>query len=369
MESPRYDYIIIGAGIAGLSTAHHLTKDGHSVLVLEEGDGTTSASFASTAEMNHDPDAHWETVVKRFGIDGAKQLWQLCANGIDLLSEFAHQIGEDHFKTDRVPAYFYAYRDEDVAALQKKYDFYTSIGAHVSFDTENLPHPRFKAVLTIHGEGVTNNQQILKVLAHTTRAQGGVIMHHQKVTSVHEGIVTTRSGAVFHGKNIVIATGDGGGLLPKSFAIEHKRTFVLSYKKENLPELFRSCVLWDTDEPYHYLRSFDSSRLWIGGEDVYEKDYTPSKKNDEEKYALLADYAKKLFDTDDSYVRESAWSGSFYPAIRGLPYIGEIAGTNHVANTAFGGTGIITSFISGYLIAAWERGELLEHKKLFATDW
>ncbi len=369
MEPREYDYVVIGAGIAGLSSAYHLSKDEHSVLVLDGSDGTTSASFASTAEMNHDPDAEWGVVTERFGIEGAKQLWQLCANGIDLLSEFAHQLGEDHFRTDRMPAYFYAYKDEDIPVLEEKYAFYKSIGAHVTLETEHLPHPSFRAVLTIHGEGVTNNQKILKILADITRVQGGDILYNQNVRSLDGGMVTTETGEVFHGKKVIIATGDGGGLLPDTFEIEHKRTFVLSYEKEQLPELFRSCVMWDTDEPYHYIRSFDGTRLWIGGEDVYENAYTPSAEADEEKYALLADYGTALFGIDHTYVRQSAWSASFFPAKRGLPYIGEIAGTNHIASTAFGGTGIITSFMSGYLIAGWEREEFLEYKKLFAIDW
>lgn len=369
MELPQYDYVILGAGIAGLSTAYHLTKDGYSVLVLESTDGSESASQASTAEMNHDPDAHWENVVEQCGIEGAKQLWKLCSNGIDLLSEFAHRTGEEHFRTDRVPAYFYTYRAEDIATLTKKHEFYESIGAHVTLETENLPNAHWKATLIIHGEGVTNNQALLESLAHATRAQGGEILHHQKVVSLEGSTVTTETGEVFTGKKTIIATGDGGGLLPDSFHIEHKRTFVLSYEKENLPELFRTSVMWDTDEPYHYIRSFDNTRLWIGGEDVYEREYTPGKEADEEKYTHLAEYGKKLFGIDESYVQESAWSGRFFSAKRGLPYIGEIEGTNHIANTAFGGTGIITSFLSGHLLAAWERGELLEYKKLFAVDW
>jgi glycine/D-amino acid oxidase-like deaminating enzyme len=337
--------------------------------VLEASDGTTSASFASTAEMNHDPDAHWETVVEHFGLEGARNLWQLCGNGIDLLSEFAHQVGEEHFRTDRVPAYFYTYREEDIDILKKKYDFYTSIGAHVSLATDHLPHESFKGVLTVHGEGVTNNQKLLKTLAHTTREQGGEIQYQQKVANIEGNTVTTETGETFTGNTIVVATGDGGGLLPDSFQIEHKRTFVLSYEKEHLPEFFRSCVMWDTDEPYHYIRSFDNTRLWIGGEDVYDPDYTARPEADEEKYAHLATYGKERFGIDASYVREGAWSASFFPAKRGLPYIGEIAGTSQIANTAFGGTGIISSFISGYLLAAWERGEMLEYKPLFATTW
>jgi glycine/D-amino acid oxidase-like deaminating enzyme len=369
MEHTEYEYIVIGAGIAGLSAAYHLVKDGYSVLVLEATDGSESASMASTAEMNHDPDANWDNIVEQFGIGGAKLLWKLCSDGIDLLSEFAHQSGEPHFGTDRVPAYFFSYRNEDTEILKKKYDFYTSIGAHVSLDTASSLHPNFHAVLTTHGEGVTNNQMLLKTLAHEVRERGGSILHNCPVSRLHGNRVITESGEEYLGKQIIVATGDGADLLSWSSEIEKKRTFVISYQRHDLPEFFRTSVMWDTDKPYHYVRSFGGNRLWIGGEDVYERDYVSSEENDGKKYAALEQYAREVLGTDDSYVHQSAWNGPFYPAKRGLPYIGVIPGTPHIASVGFGGTGIITSFLSGYLLAAWKRGELLDYQPLFAADW
>lgn len=371
MKKESYDYIIIGAGISGLSSAYYLSKDGYKVLVLEADDGKNSASFASTAEMNHDPDAHWDTVVEHFGIEGAKSLWKLCANAIDTISEFAHQVGEKHFRTDRLPAYFFTYRESDVPILKSKFDVYTSIDAHVSLDTKPRSdlHQSFKGVLTTHGDGVTNNQQLLKTLAHFVHEQEGEIVHNQKVVRIEGNTAVTVPGEVYMGEHIIIATGDGGGLVPTTLEIEHKRTFVLAYEKDNLPDLFTGSVMWDTDEPYHYMRSFDGNRLWVGGEDVYEKDYTPSTDADEKKYKALDTYAREVLGIDDTYVREGAWSAQFYPTKRGIPYIGAVEGTPQIISVGFGGTGIVTSFISGYLIAAWARGELLEYQKLFALDW
>jgi glycine/D-amino acid oxidase-like deaminating enzyme len=364
-----YDYIIIGSGIAGLSAAYHLSKDGHSVLVLEANDGERGASFASTAEMNHDPDAHWETVVKQFGIDGAKLLWKLCSDAIDTLSEFAHQNGEPHFNAERLPAYMYSYRKDDTELLKDKYDFYTSIGAHVSFDDDaSSLYPSFVSALTTHGEGVTNNQMLVTTLAHCVREQKGTILHDHPVTKIEGDVVTTPHGT-FKGKKIIIATGDGGGLLPSSVGIEKKRTFVVSYEHHDLPEFLRNSVMWDTDTPYHYIRTFAGNRLWVGGEDVHDAEYVPSEEEDEKKYALIDAYAEKILHTDGSYKRQAAWSGLFYPAKRSLPYIGEVPETHQIASVGFGGTGVITSFISGYLIAAWSRGEMLEYKPLFALDW
>jgi NADPH-dependent 2,4-dienoyl-CoA reductase/sulfur reductase-like enzyme len=65
VEIPRYgpvrrtthaDVCVVGAGIAGLSTAYFLAKEGKSVIVLDEGDigggqtGRTSAHLASAID-------------------------------------------------------------------------------------------------------------------------------------------------------------------------------------------------------------------------------------------------------------------------------------------------------------------------------
>ncbi len=108
-NSAVHDHIIIGAGIAGLSAAYHFAKDGHSVVVLEATDGKSGASFASTAEMNHDPDAKWEKVVERFGIEGAREVWELSDFAMEKLADFAHRPGEEHFGTERLPAHLLSY--------------------------------------------------------------------------------------------------------------------------------------------------------------------------------------------------------------------------------------------------------------------
>jgi glycine/D-amino acid oxidase-like deaminating enzyme len=366
-----YDYVIIGAGIAGLSAAYHLGKDGHSALVLEATDGKDGASQASTAEMNHDPDASWDKVVERHGLAGAKKVWQLSDLAIDVLTKFAHRPGEEHFGTNRLPAHLYSYHEHDAEELKNKYEFYKSIGADVTFAEDGSAlHESYKAVLTIVDEGETNNQEILKLLAHAVREQGGEIHHQTRVMRITSrgGVpaVETENGETYLGRRIIIATGDGKGLTPVPLVINRVRTFVIAYERKDMRPLFRESLMWDTDEPFHYTRSFDNTRLWVGGEDVEEKAHDP--KGDAGRYAAIENYAKDVLHLDDSYKRDGEWNAVFFPSERGLPYIGDFKDTPLSVSVGFGGSGILTSFISGYLHAAWLRGEHLEYKTLFAPE-
>lgn len=93
--------------------------------------------------------------------------------------------------------------------------------------------------------------------------------------------------------------------------IGRERTFVVSYKKQNMDKLFSSSLLWDTAEPFHYIRSFAGNRLWVGGEDVAEESYTPS--SDKRHIAALNKYSREILALDSSYVLEKkkSWSGVF----------------------------------------------------------
>ncbi len=366
----HYDYIVIGAGISGLSSAYHLSKDGYRVLVLEAEDGKNSASFASTAEMNHDPDVEWQQIIVQYGLEGARALWTLFGNTLDTLSEFAHQVGEEHFRTERVPAYLYARTEEGIRKLEGKYQQYKDIGANVSLDVTARPdlHPAFKAVLTIHGDGVTNNQHLIASLRHMILEQGGIIVNHKKVNSIQDTLVSTADGDTYLGDSIIVATGDGSGLVQLPEKVKRTVTFVVSFERHNIPDVFRNAVMWDTDEPYHYTRSFAGNRIWVGGEDVGEEEYNETPESNQKKYDALAMYAKEVLGIDESYAIQATWKGTFFTSARGLPYIGEVEGTKLLASVGFGGSGIITSFLSGFLIASWNRGELLEYKKYFTVN-
>jgi glycine/D-amino acid oxidase-like deaminating enzyme len=321
--------------------------------------------------MNHDPDADWSRVIGKFGIEGARQLWNLSDLAIAELTDFAHQDDEAHFATRRLLAHIFSYHDGETEKLREKYELYKSLGGDVSFLEDGSGFIEgFKSVLTVRGEGETNNQMILKLLAHRIRELGGEIAYHKSVERIEAeesgARVITKSGESYSAKRIIIATGDGRGLSPVPLAIKRIRTFVISYKKHGMPELFRESMLCDTDEPFHYIRSFAGNRLWVGGEDVEENEYDA--KVDQDKYKTLEKYSREVLKTDGSYERDAEWSGVFFPSERSLPYICDIPDSPISLAVGFGATGILTSFISGFLHAAWLRGDALEYKKLFALS-
>lgn len=363
-EEPVYDFLIIGAGIAGLSSAYHLAKGGRSVAVLESTDGRQSASFNSTAMMCHDPDVDWSGVISRFGVDGAKNLWELSELGMEVLTAYAHE-NIPGFITKRLPSHIFSSSVEKSEELRAQYELYRKIGIPATFAKSGSSLlSTFCSVLTVENDGVTNNQAILRTLTRRVRAMGAKVLlkHPVDAISYASGIAEASvAGKVFRAKEVIVATGEQN-LFPTLPKTKTLRTFVVGYENHALPELFRSSILWDNEEPYHYIRSFKGYTIWVGGEDVEEKNYDPKK----DYYAPLETFTKEHLLFDSTYKRTGEWSGTYYHTEIGVPYIGKVADKPLYLNLGFGGTGVILSFVSGYLLASWLNEQETKYQPLFA---
>jgi len=363
-----FDYLIIGGGIAGLSTAYHLAKDGHKVALMDKENCLNNASFNSTAITSRDPDADWEAIIKKFGWEGAKALWNLGERSLDLLTEYS-MATRPSFKTERLPALIYSPSSKTDKELKEHYELYHKLGARVVLEKNGAKiHPSFSSALTLENEGQSNNQAILKTLMPAVRKNGGKIFKYQTAVSLEKSgdayDVKTKEGKTFQADNVVLATGEGD-LRPEIKKLTKRmRTFVVAFEKKKVPELFREAVLWDVLEPYHYIRTFRGRYIWVGGNDIEDKNYDSKK----DYYADLKKYAKDFLKFGSEYKFSFSWTGTFYNSPLGLPYIDKLSGENIYVNLGFGGTGILMSFFSGHLLASWLKNKEKECQKYFKLD-
>ena len=83
------DVCVVGAGIAGLSTAYLLLKEGRSVVVLDEGPVAAGQSERTSAHLASAVDDRFYEVERLHGVEGSRASYEGNAAGIDLIERIS----------------------------------------------------------------------------------------------------------------------------------------------------------------------------------------------------------------------------------------------------------------------------------------
>src|ERR1051325_4857745 len=87
----RTEVCIVGAGIAGLTTAYLLAKEGVSVVVLDEGPIGSGQTGRTSAHLASAIDDRFVEIERLHGKENARLAYQSHAAAIDLIEQIAGQ--------------------------------------------------------------------------------------------------------------------------------------------------------------------------------------------------------------------------------------------------------------------------------------
>src|SRR5919106_6539119 len=87
LENIRTDVCIIGAGIAGVTTAYLLAQEGRSVVVLDDGPIGGGMTGRTTAHLTNAFDDRYFEVEKLHGEDGSRLIAQSHTAAIDMVAQ------------------------------------------------------------------------------------------------------------------------------------------------------------------------------------------------------------------------------------------------------------------------------------------
>ena len=89
---------------------------------------------------------------------------------------------------------------------------------------------------------------------------------------------------------------------------------MLAARLDRVPE---PALFWDTEDPYHYVRSVGDQHVLVGGEDHRTgRDAEPA-----ERLARLEEWTRKRFPVRST---EARWSHELFEPADGIPYIGAL---------------------------------------------
>ena len=352
-ENIRTDVCIIGAGIAGLTTAYLLAQEGRSVVVLDDGPIGGGMTGRTTAHLTNAFDDRYLDVEKLHGEEGARQTARSHTAAIDKVEEIVRKEQID-CEFERVDGFLFApppdteaLLDDELAATHRAGLLEVEKVARAPIDSfDTGPALRYPRQAQFHPLAY------LSGLTRAIRRDGGRLFQQTHATVIEGGEnarVETSAGPIVNCDVIVVATNTP---VNDRVAIHTKQAPYVTYViGAAIPkDAVTRALYWDTLDPYHYIRlqSYkDRDVLIVGGEDHK----TGQADNCAERYARLEKWARKCF----PQIREIEfrWSGQVMEPVDYLAFIGRnpLDSDNVFIATGDSGQGMTHGTIAGILLS------------------
>lgn len=352
-KNERTGVVVVGSGIAGLSTAYELLLHDIDVVVVDRGKIGKGMTARTTAHLSPICDDTFESFVKIRGEDMAKLYWQSHAAAVDRIENIVkeHAI-ECNFR--RLDAYLFPAPETKQAELDGELRAVRKAGA----DAEKVKGVPFKGLrdtgcLRYRNQATFHPLRYLRSLVGDIVKRGGRIYADTCVTEVKEDgssvTVTTDTGHVITATAAVVATNSP---INDRVALHTKlapyRTYAMSFTvpKNALPD----ALYWDTMDPYHYVRQQPGpgsvNYLIVGG-----ADHKSGEANDGSvRFEALEAWMRNLL--PELGKETHRWSGQVLDTIDYASFTGINPGNKNVyVHTGDSGQGITHGVMASILIS------------------
>ena len=335
------DVCIVGAGIAGLTIAYRLVKMGKAVVVLEGKSKIASGeSFATTAHLASYIDDGFDHVRSVRGADAVRAAHASHAAAIDFIEATAKA---ERIECDflRVPGYLFPGADGGTTSIDREEKLAREHGIAV----ERLAQVPFERsggspCLRFPDQGQFHPLKYLTGLAGAIHDLGGAIHTDEQVESVKGGrsaVIATQRGRTIRADAVVIATNTPiNSGVRTNMRLAPYTTYVIAGKIP--PGSVEAGLYWDTEDPYHYVRTqrTESGSEWliVGGED-----HKTGQADDRvERWSRLEAWARKRFPALGRI--DHRWDGQVIETLDGLGLIGPEPGGEANVFIASGDSGM-----------------------------
>ena len=359
-DDKRVDTVVVGSGIAGLSTAYELACRGQKVAVLDRGRIAGGMTSRTSAHLTSQSDDGFKTLTQVRGLDGAKAFYESHAAAIDRIEAIAQEERiECHFR--RVNGYLFPAIGKDPAEeLTPEFEATKKVGMPIERHT-GLPFKGLEQVRSLRYPNLATFHPLryLRGVADAFVRRGGALFADTTVTAVEEkdGAVTVRTAnnASVQAGDAVIATNSPiNDMLALHTKLAPYRTYAMAITIER--DSIEDALYWDTLDPYHYVR-LENGRgatqyVIVGGADHKTGE---------------ADDGWARFEGIESWIRAllpklgnvtHRWSGQTLDPVDYAAFIGRNPGNDHVfVHTGDSGQGLTHGVAGSLLLSRLIAGE------------
>lgn len=350
-QNIKTDYIVVGGGLTGALISDVLIEHGFNVTLVDRRDISNGSTAATTCMLQYEIDEMLVDLSKMIGEKAAAKCYQAGIQAITDLEKLVTKKKIDcDFKLKK--SLYIAHTKKSSVKLEKEFLARKKHKLGVKWLTQEQILRQYG--LLSHGGILSDTAGSADAykLSHELIKQNvskGLQVYDQtsikKITEQKNGAtVFTDDGYTIQGKKIIFCTGfESTSLLKEKVAKLFNTYACVSEPNAQIPKKLHDILVWDTNDPYLYLRTTGDGRLLIGGEDSDKLSQTNQQSVKEKKSDKLIKKVTGLI-PGINFIEDFSWGGVFGSTKDGLPYIGVSPEYKHgYFVLGFGGNGITFS--------------------------
>jgi glycine/D-amino acid oxidase-like deaminating enzyme len=351
----KTEVLIIGAGITGAMIADELATSGWKVEVVDRRGPAKGSTTASTALVQYEIDSPLIKLSKMIRKRDAIRAFRRSRLAVDAL---AVKLGELGVEIQHRDTLYLAGNVLDSGGLRRERDERRAAGLPCRIvgraELRDIG-VRASAALMGYGDFTIDPRSATCALLNAAIQNGAKVRSPVDIVDVRPKkttvTATTSTGHKIFAKHVVFATGyefpksidQSGHSIVSTWAVATVRQPRRIWTGEHM--------IWQSAEPYLYLRTTPDGRVICGGEDEPFVNETARDALTERKAATLKRKLGELIPNIDTRL-EFAWTGSFGQSDTGLPSIGRVPRMKNCwAALGYGGNGTTYSRIAAEIIA------------------
>lgn len=371
----RTDVVVVGMGVSGAMIAESLTAAGLRVILLDRRGPLLGSTPASTALVQYEIDVPLTRLTRTFGRGRSEQAWRRSRLAVANLSARIDELGISCGKVER-SSLLLAGNDLGAGGLRAEAEARRAAGLYAEYLTRGGLQERFgiarAGAILSPGNLALDPRQLTAGLLLCAIERGARCHAPTKATSIEADggrvAVATADGPVISAAHVILATGYELTELAPAKAHAVISTWAIATRPQPRALWPEEALIWESSDPYLYLRTTGDGRILCGGEDEEFSDESARDALIPAKTARLSAQLARLFPAVDPRP-EFAWTGAFGTTRTGLPLIGKLPGHPRVhAVMGYGGNGITFSRIAAEIVRADLTGGTDADAALFAFE-
>lgn len=346
------EIVVVGGGITGALISHALLDAGYKVTIIDKRDIGQGSTSATTSMLQYEIDVPLYKLAEQIGEAGAVACYKAGIQAIDDLGKLVKKQRLDCGFAQKKSLYI-AHNADASKWLKTEFELRNKYKMGVEWLTaaqikKEYGLKTFGAIRSQTAASIDAYKFAHELIQSNVIKRGLTVYDQTEITDFKykkQGVeIFCAEDCRIRCKKIVFCTGFESVSIIKEKVADLVSTFAcVSEENISINKNLNDVLVWNTDDPYLYLRTTDDGRLLVGGEDSKVNSALFRQYQKKRKSEKLVQRVKELMPKVD-FIQDFNWAGVFGTTKDGLPYIGTHPDfQNAIFVLGFGGNGITFS--------------------------